>query len=62
MSPEPEFVDLSRSQGIDSQPGGPVRKVYLTYRRARLHRLAESIPWLLGINSCGSLNVYKLGL
>ncbi len=23
-SPEPEFVNILRSQGIDSQPGGPV--------------------------------------
>jgi hypothetical protein len=33
--------------------------VRLSYRSARLHRLAESIPW----NRClGSLNVYKYGL
>jgi hypothetical protein len=31
----------------DSQPGGPVRQPYLLYRLARLHRLAELIPWLL---------------
>jgi hypothetical protein len=41
---EPIFVDLLRSQGIDSQPGGPVRQPYLSYRAARLQRLAESIP------------------
>jgi hypothetical protein len=29
---------------IDSQPGGPVRRPNLSYRPARLHRLAESIP------------------
>ncbi len=44
---EPVFVDRLRSPGIDSQPGGPVRKFYLTYRPARIHRLAESIPGLL---------------
>jgi hypothetical protein len=31
----------------------------LSYRPARLHRLAESIPWTLFL---GSQNVYKLGL
>ena len=35
------------SLGIDSQPGGPVRQPYLTYRPARLYRLAESIHGLL---------------
>ncbi len=28
-------------------PGGPVRKLYLLYRLARLQRLAESIPGFL---------------
>jgi hypothetical protein len=37
---------LLRSQGIGSQPGGPVRKPYLSYRPARLPGLAESIPGL----------------
>jgi hypothetical protein len=46
-APEPEFINLLRSPGIYSQPGGPVRHPYLTYRPARLHRLAESILWLL---------------
>ncbi len=36
---EPEFVNLLRSSGIDSQHGELVRP-------ARLHRLAESIPGL----------------
>ncbi len=40
---EPEFVNLLRSPGIDSQPGGLVRQNYLTYRPARLHRLVELI-------------------
>ncbi len=44
---EPVFVNLFRSPGIDSQPSGPVRKAYLTYWPARLHRLAESISGLL---------------
>ncbi len=43
---ESVFVDLLRSPGIDSQPGGPVWQPCLTYRPARLHRLAESIPGL----------------
>jgi hypothetical protein len=33
--PEPEFVKLLRSLGIDSRPGGPVRQPYSTYRPAR---------------------------
>ncbi len=37
---EPEFVNLLR---IDSKPCGPSRQPYLTYRPARLYRLAESI-------------------
>ncbi len=46
--------------GIDSQPGGgPVRQPYKTYRLARLHRLAESVPW---DRFLGSLSVYKFGL
>jgi hypothetical protein len=32
---EPGFVNLFSSPGIDSQPGGPVRESYLTYRPAR---------------------------
>jgi hypothetical protein len=45
---EPEFVNLARIPGIDSEPGGPIRQPYLfLYRPARLHRLAESIPKLL---------------
>jgi len=56
---EPAFVNLLWSPGFDSQPGGPVRQPYLTYRPARLHRLAESIPWNLFLSS---LNVCKFGL
>jgi hypothetical protein len=58
-SAEPEFVNLLRSPGIDSKPGGPVRQPYLTYRPDRLHELAESIPWNRFL---GSLNVYNFGL
>ncbi len=35
-----------KEPGIDSQSRGPVRQPYLLYRLNRLHRLAESIPWL----------------
>jgi hypothetical protein len=55
-SPEPEFGGLLRSPEIDFQPGGPVRKSYLTYR---LYRVAESSNWNRFL---GSLNVYKFGL
>jgi hypothetical protein len=58
-SPEPEFVNLLRSPGIEFQPGGPVQQPYLTYRLTRLHRLAESNPWNRFL---GSLNDYKYGL
>ncbi len=44
MQSEPVFVNLVRSLGIGSQPCGPVRQSYLSYRPTRLHRLAESIP------------------
>ncbi len=56
---EPVFVNLLRSLGIDSQPGGPVRQSYLSYRAAKLHRMAESIP---RNRFLGSTNVYKYGL
>ncbi len=58
-STEPVFVNLLRSPGIDSQPGGPVRQPYLTYRPAWLQRQAESVSWNRFL---GSLNVYKYGL
>jgi hypothetical protein len=64
---EPEFVNLSRSPRIDSQPGGPELEFLnnllgarnregmgLSYRPARLHRLAEFIPWNRFL---GSINV-----
>ncbi len=45
--PEPVFVNLLRSTGIDSQLGGPVRKPYLSHLPAKLHRLWNRI---LGID------------
>jgi hypothetical protein len=59
ITTEPEFVNLLRSPGTDSQPVGPLRQPYLTYRAARLHRLAESIPWNRFLDS---LKFYKVGL
>jgi hypothetical protein len=56
--PEPVFVNILRSPGIDSQPGRPVRQPYLSYLPARLHGLAESIPGLhkrLQIRALGSI-------
>ncbi len=45
-------VNLLRSPGVDSQPDGPVRQPYLSYRPAMLHRQveiesSELIPCLL---------------
>ncbi len=57
--PEPVFVDLLRSPRIDSRPGGPVRQPYLSYRPARLHRLAKSIPRNRFLSS---IHIYKYGL
>jgi hypothetical protein len=42
------------------QPGGPVRQPYLTHRPARLHRLAESIPWNRFLGSLKGLQVRAL--
>ena len=56
---EPDFVKLLKSPGIDSKPVGPVRQPYMTYWPARLHRLAELIPWNRFL---GFLNVYEFGL
>jgi hypothetical protein len=47
--PEPVFVNLLMSQGIDSQSSGPVRQPYLTYMPARNRFL-------------GFLNVYEFRL
>ncbi len=56
---EPIFVNLLRSPGIDSQPGGSVRQPYVLYLPARLHRLAESIS---RNRFQSSMKVYKYGL
>ncbi len=37
ITTEPEFVNLLRSPGFDSQPGGSVQQPYLTYRPVRLY-------------------------
>jgi hypothetical protein len=56
---EPVFVNLLRSRGIDSQPGGSGTKtLFVVPARARLHKLAETIP---RNRFLGSLNVYKYG-
>ena len=57
--PEPVFVNLLWSPGVDSQPDGTVQQPYLSYRPARLHCLVESIP---RNRFLGSINVYKYGL
>ncbi len=59
LSPEPVFVNLLRSPGIDSQPGGWVQQPYWSYPAARLYRQAESIT---RNRFLGSKNVYKYGL
>jgi hypothetical protein len=49
------FVNLLGSLGIDSQPGGPLRKPYLLYPPTMLHRLAESNlrnRFLVSLNIC----------
>jgi hypothetical protein len=59
-SSEPEFVNnFLRSLDIDSKESIQPAYVGLSYQPARLHRLAESIPWNRFL---GSLNVYKYGL
>jgi hypothetical protein len=57
--PEPVFVNCLGSPGIDSQPGGPVRQPYGSYRPARLQMLAKSNP---RNRFLGSIIVYKYGL
>ncbi len=56
---KPEYVNILKSPGIDSQPDGPERQPYLTYRDPRIHRLVESTPWN---RLLGTLNVYKFRL
>jgi hypothetical protein len=41
MKPEPVFVNLLRSPGIDSQPGRPVQQP-CTYSVPSLHRLFKN--------------------
>ncbi len=55
--PEPAFLNLLRNPRIDSQ-SRPVRQPYLSYRPARLHRLAESILR----NRFSGSHVYRYGL
>jgi hypothetical protein len=57
---EPEFVNLLRIPGIDSQPGRRVGQPYLTHRPARLHMLAESIPWNRFLSSFKRLQIRAL--
>ncbi len=59
LKSEPVFVNLFTSARINSQHCGPVRQPYFSYRHARLHRLAESMP---RNRFLGSINVYKYGL
>ncbi len=69
LRPEPLFVNLLRIPGIDSQPGGPLRQPYLSYRAARLYttvyRLysgivsSESIPGLLKRLQIQALVLYR---
>jgi hypothetical protein len=54
--PEAVFVDHLRSPGIDSQPSGPVRQPYFSYRPAEPHWLTESIS---RNRFQGSINDYK---
>jgi hypothetical protein len=56
---EPEIVNHLRSPGIDSQPAGAYTTTLLTYRPARLHRLAKIVS-LESITEL-PLNVYKFG-
>ncbi len=55
LSTEPVFVNLSRSPGIDSYLGGPVRQPYLSF---------TGLPGYIGWRNLflGSVNVYKYGL
>ncbi len=47
--PELEFFYRLKSTGINTMvsipPSGPVRQTGLSYKPARVHRLAKSIPW-----------------
>jgi hypothetical protein len=56
---EPEFVNNKEAQESIPRNRFLVRQPYLSYRPARLRRLAESIAWNRFL---GSFNVDKLGL
>jgi hypothetical protein len=59
MGSEAKFVNLLRSPGIDSQPDGPVQQSFLTYRPARLQRLAEGLLKCLQIRALEFWNKQK---
>jgi hypothetical protein len=44
---EPEFANLLKTSGSDSQPGGPLRQLYLTYRPPGYTQGGEIDSWLL---------------
>ncbi len=58
-TPEPVFVNLLRSPGIDSQPGGHCDNLFVVTASQSTYRLTESIP---RNRFLGSLSVYKYGL
>ncbi len=50
------------SLGTDSQPGGPVRQPYLTYRPARLHRHGRIDSFVIFIRVLrGHFSIYSIG-
>ncbi len=55
LQTEPVFVNLFKEPRNPFPAWRPVRQLYLMYQPARLHRLAESIPWNRFL---GSLNVF----
>jgi len=57
--PEPVFVDLLGRQGIDSQPGGSVRKPICRTGLPGCIGGQKRFPWNRFL---GSINVYKYGL
>ncbi len=61
-TPEPVFVDLLRSSGIDSQPGGPVQQPHLSYRPAMLHRFLGFINVRLQIRALACQDTYAGGV
>ncbi len=57
---KPEFVNLLRIPGIESQPGGPVRQSYLTYSGPRQATLAGGIDSLESIMLLKHLQIRPL--